>query len=76
MTYNNIKSHEKPGLYPLSRRCIFGKTKVGAGRGQTGSPLTLYGLIMVFINTFIASLLAAVFIEISKWEIKEENKFS
>ena len=26
VTYDNIKSHQKPGLYSLSRRYIFGKT--------------------------------------------------
>ena len=26
MAFNNIKSHKKPGFYPLSRRYIFGKT--------------------------------------------------
>ena len=25
VTYHNIKNHKKPGLYPLSKRCIFGK---------------------------------------------------
>ena len=25
-TYDKIKSHKKPGLYPFSRRQIFGKT--------------------------------------------------
>ena len=30
MTYDNIKSHEKLGLYPLTRRYIFGEnTKWG-----------------------------------------------
>ena len=34
VTYDNIKSHEKPGLQPLSRRYIFEKNtgRVG-GRG-------------------------------------------
>ena len=27
--YDNIKSHKKPRLYPLSRRCIFGKATGG-----------------------------------------------
>ena len=26
MSYDNIKSHKKTGLHPLSRRYIFGKT--------------------------------------------------
>ena len=26
VTYDNVKSHKKRGLYPLSRRCSFGKT--------------------------------------------------
>ena len=26
MAFNDIKSHKKPGFYPLSRRYIFGKT--------------------------------------------------
>ena len=29
MTFDNIKSHRKPGLHPLSRRCSFGKTAEG-----------------------------------------------
>ena len=30
VTYDNIKSHQKkPGLHPLSRRSIFGKTAGG-----------------------------------------------
>ena len=31
VTYDNIKSHKKPGLHPLSRRYIFGKTIGGVG---------------------------------------------
>ena len=26
LAYDNIKSHKKPGIHPLSRKCIFGKT--------------------------------------------------
>ena len=29
VTYHNIKNHKKPGLYPLSKRCIFGKPQKG-----------------------------------------------
>ena len=29
MTYDNIKSPQKPGSHPLFRRCIFEKTKGG-----------------------------------------------
>ena len=32
-TYDNIKSHKKVGLYPLSKRYIFRKTTRGGGRG-------------------------------------------
>ena len=32
-TYDNIKSHKKTGLHPLSRRYIFGKT---TGEGHIG----------------------------------------
>ena len=31
VTHDNIKSHKKPGLYPLSRRSSFGKTTGGRG---------------------------------------------
>ena len=34
VTYDNIKSHTKPGLHPLSRRCIFAKTTGGGGGGK------------------------------------------
>ena len=34
MTYDNIKSHKKPGLHPLSRRYIFGKTTGGLKGAQ------------------------------------------
>ena len=27
LTYDNIKSHEKPESHPFLRRCIFGKTQ-------------------------------------------------
>ena len=37
VTYDNIKSHKKPGLHPLSEKCIFGKT-TGWG-GQIDPPL-------------------------------------
>ena len=30
MTYNNTKSHKKPGLHPRSRKNIFGKTTGGS----------------------------------------------
>ena len=33
VTYDNIKSHEKPGLQPLSRRYIFEKNTGGGGEG-------------------------------------------
>ena len=36
VTYDNIKSHTKPGLHPLSRRCIFAKTTKGLGGGGDG----------------------------------------
>ena len=39
MTYDNIKSHKKPGLHPLSRICIFEKTT--GGWGGDGLKLTL-----------------------------------
>ena len=35
MTYDNIKSDKKPGLHPLSRKDIFGKT-TGWGEGGGG----------------------------------------
>ena len=31
MTYDNIKSHKKPGLHPLTRTYNFGKTTAGSG---------------------------------------------
>ena len=31
VTFDNIKSHKKPGLHTLSRRYIFGKTTGGGG---------------------------------------------
>ena len=34
VTYDNIKSHKKPGLHPLSRRYIFGKTTGGVKGAQ------------------------------------------
>ena len=30
VTYNNITSHKKTGLHPLSRKSSFGKTKEGS----------------------------------------------
>ena len=33
LTYDNIKSHKKPGFHPFFRGYIFRKTK-GAGEGQ------------------------------------------
>ena len=30
VTYDNIKSHKKPGFHPLFRGCIFGKTTGGS----------------------------------------------
>ena len=33
VTYNNIKSHKKPGLHPLCRRHVFGKTTGFEGEG-------------------------------------------
>ena len=30
LTYDNIKSHKKPGFHPLFRGCIFGKTTGGS----------------------------------------------
>ena len=45
MTYDNIKSLKKPGLYPLSRRHVFGKTTEGGGGvGQIDSPPVFEGL--------------------------------
>ena len=38
MTYDNIKSHKKPGLHPLSRICIFEKTTGGWGGGAEIDP--------------------------------------
>ena len=35
MTYDNIKSHKKPGLHLLSRRDIWGKS-AGGGRVKGG----------------------------------------
>ena len=32
VTYNNIKSHKKSGLHPLSKRYIFGNTTGGEGQ--------------------------------------------
>ena len=40
MTYDNIKSHKKPGFQTLFRRYIFRKT---TGRGQIDPP-TILGL--------------------------------
>ena len=37
VTYDNIKSHTKPGLHPLSRRCIFAKTTGDGGGGGKGA---------------------------------------
>ena len=37
VTYDSIKSHKKPGLQPLSRRYIFGKT-TGVGFNLTLPP--------------------------------------
>ena len=34
MTYDNIKSHQKPGFHPLFRRNIFRKTTKGGGRSK------------------------------------------
>ena len=33
ITYDNIKSHKKPGFHPLFRRYIFRKTTEGEGGG-------------------------------------------
>ena len=41
MTYDNIKSHKKPGLQPLSRRYIFGKTTGGVYLTPTPIPSSL-----------------------------------
>ena len=42
VTYDNIKSHAKPGLHPLSRRCIFAKTTGGGGgEGAHNDPSSL-----------------------------------
>ena len=38
VTYNNIKSHKKPGLYPLCRRHVFGKTTGFEGEGVSNWP--------------------------------------
>ena len=39
MTYDNIKSDKKPGLHPLSRKDIFGKTTGwGGGVKLTSQP--------------------------------------
>ena len=35
MTYDNIKSHKKPGFHPLFKRYIFRKI---TGEGQTDAP--------------------------------------
>ena len=35
VTYDDIKSHKKAGLHPLSEKYIFGKT---TGRGQIDPP--------------------------------------
>ena len=29
ITYDNIKSHKKPGLHPFSEKIVFGKTRMG-----------------------------------------------
>ena len=40
VTYDNIKSHKKPGLHALSRKCISGKT-TGEGGGSSWPPSLL-----------------------------------
>ena len=40
VTYNNIKSHQKSGLYPLSRKHNFG-TATGEGGGKLTPPAFL-----------------------------------
>ena len=39
MTYDNIKSHKKPGLHSLSIRYILGKTTGGKGHFKGGGQL-------------------------------------
>ena len=41
VAYDNIKSHKKPGVYPLSERCSFGKTTGGGGQMDPPSPSRL-----------------------------------
>ena len=44
VTYDNVKSHKKPGLHPVSRRYIFGKaTRGGGGGGQIDLPQSFKG---------------------------------
>ena len=42
VTYDNIKSHKKPGLHALSRKCISGKT-TGEGGGFKLTPQPFKG---------------------------------
>ena len=34
MTYDEIKSHKKPGLHPFSGKHIFGRLRGGGGWGK------------------------------------------
>ena len=52
VTYDNIKSHEKPGFHPLFRRHIFRKT--------TGVCITASGNILASGNFFLKLLMASL----------------
>ena len=42
MTYDNIKSHKKPGFNPLCRRYIFRKAAGGGGGGGLQDPPVVF----------------------------------
>ena len=52
LCYDNIKSHKKPGLYPLFRKYNFGKTTRG---GRQIDPQAFLGLICVLLIVEIFS---------------------
>ena len=79
VTYDNIKSHKKPGFHPLSRRYIFGKI---TGGSQIASPQSLlriksFGNSWVYqfitINVYMRSLTIMFIIF---WDFWWLSKFS
>ena len=52
MTYDKIKSHKKPGIYPLLRRYIFEKTTKEKGKGagrQINTPSQIFLRVKVYL---------------------------